>query len=46
MTRMLSSMEFNNQVFQVYHSSVFILQVPWNKANWEIIFRLNFYTLF
>jgi len=30
---MLSSMEFSNQVFQVYHYCAFILQVPWGKAN-------------
>jgi len=30
---MLTSMEFNNQVFQVHHYCAFILQVPWGKAN-------------
>jgi len=42
---MLSSMEFSNQVFQVYHYCAFILQVPWGKANWKIIFRFSFYTV-
>jgi len=42
---MLTSMKFNNQVFQVHHYCAFILQVPWGKANWKIIFRFSFYTL-